>query len=79
MSRYSFDKRVRCWTCKANGVDRFFDGNAERLLHESKIHAPRILAENLAKKNAAYLSINSSATSFGYASPLTSKRNESGK
>ena len=38
MASYNIDRRVRCWTCKANGIDRFFIGNEERQLHESALH-----------------------------------------
>ena len=29
---------MRCWTCKTNGIDIYFDGAAERQLHEKAMH-----------------------------------------
>ena len=38
MTSLDIDRRVRCWTCKTNGVDRFFSGKDERQLHENAMH-----------------------------------------
>ena len=79
MSSYSIDRRVRCWTCKTNGIDRFFDGNAERQLHDDRMHAERASSENLTMKNTSYRSFGSSASSSRFASAFGSKLGEHGK
>ena len=69
MSSYSFDKRVRCWTCKANGIDRSFEGGAERQLHESTMHASRFLSDSCKETSTLFCSVadrsSTNCKSFG--------------
>lgn len=50
MSVNEFEGCVRCWTCKSSGIDRFFEGNAERQLHENSMHSSIYQHKNYTRK-----------------------------
>ena len=65
MSVYERKGFVRCWTCKSNGVDRFFRGNAERQLHEKSMHASIYQNESYMKKSKSFDSISDVSSNLG--------------
>ena len=79
MSKYNFGKRLRCWTCKANGDDRFFDGRAKLQLHERTMHAERQQKDNRKRTSSLYCSYGSRISAPEYSSTIGSKLLENGE
>lgn len=71
------DEHVRCWTCKSKGIDRFFNGDYERQLHESTLHESRYLPDKWMTTSSQ--THRSFENGFTAASEFGLKQSENGK